>query len=105
MERRVILGKVTMRARSESLSEVEYDGLLDAVRTAIAPSPEEKIFRTDSRRSLERRGANMCLLGRWADAREVAYPILWLASDGASCVTGAVLMVDGDNGRRTKAST
>jgi hypothetical protein len=23
----------------------------------------------------------MCLLGRWADAREVAYPKLWLASD------------------------
>jgi hypothetical protein len=27
--------------RSKSLSEVEYDGLLDAVRTAIAPLPEE----------------------------------------------------------------
>jgi NAD(P)-dependent dehydrogenase (short-subunit alcohol dehydrogenase family) len=37
----------------------------------------------------------MCLLGRWADAREVAYPILWLASDEASYVTGSVLMVDG----------
>lgn len=36
-----------------------------------------------------------CLLGRWADAREVAFPILWLASDEASYVTGSVLMVDG----------
>jgi 2-hydroxycyclohexanecarboxyl-CoA dehydrogenase len=36
-----------------------------------------------------------CLLGRWADPREVAFPILWLASDEASYVTGSVLMVDG----------
>jgi 2-hydroxycyclohexanecarboxyl-CoA dehydrogenase len=45
----------------------------------------------------------MRLLGRWADAREVAYPILWLASDGAPYVTGSVLIVDGDNGRRTQS--
>lgn len=32
---------------------------------------------------------------RWADPREVAYPILWLASDEASFVTAATLMVDG----------
>jgi 2-hydroxycyclohexanecarboxyl-CoA dehydrogenase len=32
---------------------------------------------------------------RWADAREVAYPILWLASDEASFVTASTLMVDG----------
>jgi 2-hydroxycyclohexanecarboxyl-CoA dehydrogenase len=44
---------------------------------------------------IDREGAEGCLLGRWADAREVAYPILWLASDEASYVTGAVLMVDG----------
>ena len=37
----------------------------------------------------------MCLLGRRADAREVAYPILWLASDEASYVNGSVLMVYG----------
>ena len=33
--------------------------------------------------------------GRRADAREVAYPILWLASDEASYVTGSGPMVDG----------
>jgi NAD(P)-dependent dehydrogenase (short-subunit alcohol dehydrogenase family) len=48
-----------------------------------------------TRHDLERAGEKMCLLGRWADAREVAYPILWLASDEASYVTGSVLMVDG----------
>lgn len=35
------------------------------------------------------------LLDRWAEADEIAYPILWLASDEASFVTGATLMVDG----------
>lgn len=48
-----------------------------------------------TREDLERGAEEMCLLGRWADAREVAYPILWLASDEASYVTGSVLMVDG----------
>lgn len=31
---------------------------------------------------------------RWADPREVAYPILWLACDEASFITGSTLMVD-----------
>lgn len=35
------------------------------------------------------------LLGRWADPAEIAYPILWLASDEATFITGTTLMVDG----------
>jgi 2-hydroxycyclohexanecarboxyl-CoA dehydrogenase len=35
------------------------------------------------------------LLRRWAEPREIAYPILWLASDEASYLTGAILMADG----------
>ncbi|HMN83283.1 MAG TPA: SDR family NAD(P)-dependent oxidoreductase [Burkholderiaceae bacterium] len=35
------------------------------------------------------------VLGRWADPSEIAWPILWLASDEASYITGASLMVDG----------
>jgi 2-hydroxycyclohexanecarboxyl-CoA dehydrogenase len=35
------------------------------------------------------------LLGRWAAPEEIAYPILWLASEEASFITGATLMVDG----------
>ena len=34
------------------------------------------------------------LLGRWAEPREAAYPILFLASGESSFVTGATLMVD-----------
>lgn len=44
-----------------------------------APAPEQ-----------QRRG-----LGRIAEPEEIAYPILWLASDEASFVNGAVLSVDG----------
>lgn len=33
--------------------------------------------------------------GRWADPREIAYPILWLASDEASVMTASVIMADG----------
>ncbi len=35
------------------------------------------------------------LLGRWATTREIAWPVLWLASDEASFITGTTLMVDG----------
>jgi NAD(P)-dependent dehydrogenase (short-subunit alcohol dehydrogenase family) len=48
-----------------------------------------------TRGDLDREAAEGCLLGRWADPREIAYPILWLASDEASYITGSVLMVDG----------
>ena len=34
------------------------------------------------------------LLGRWAEPREIAYPILFLACAESSFVTGATLMVD-----------
>lgn len=44
---------------------------------------------------LDQEAAATCLLKRWADPREVAYPILWLASDEASYVTGSALMADG----------
>ena len=35
------------------------------------------------------------LLARWASPEEIAWPILWLASDEASFVTGTTLTVDG----------
>jgi 2-hydroxycyclohexanecarboxyl-CoA dehydrogenase len=44
---------------------------------------------------IEKEGLDGCLLQRWSEPREVAYPILWLASDEASYVTGSVLMADG----------
>ena len=45
--------------------------------------------------AIDARQANVTLLRRWARVEEIAYPILWLAAEEASFVTGAVLMVDG----------
>ena len=56
------------------------------IRRAAARGVSEAEMRT------QRAGDN--LLGRWAEPREVAYPILFLASDESSFVTGATLMVD-----------
>jgi 2-hydroxycyclohexanecarboxyl-CoA dehydrogenase len=44
---------------------------------------------------MKREARTDSLFRRWARPEEIAYPILWLASDEASFVTGAVLMVDG----------
>jgi 2-hydroxycyclohexanecarboxyl-CoA dehydrogenase len=44
---------------------------------------------------LKRERSDNSLLGRWAAPEEVAWPILWLASDEASFITGTTLMVDG----------
>lgn len=47
-----------------------------------------------SESELRAQRSNDNLLGRWAEPREVAHPILFLASDDSSFVTGATLMVD-----------
>jgi 2-hydroxycyclohexanecarboxyl-CoA dehydrogenase len=39
--------------------------------------------------------ADCCVLRRWAEPREIAWPILWLASAEASYVTGTAIMADG----------
>ena len=36
-----------------------------------------------------------CVMRRWATPAELAYPMLWLASDEASYVTAATFMIDG----------
>ena len=34
-------------------------------------------------------------MARWAEPREIAWPILWLASDEASFMTASSLVADG----------
>ena len=49
----------------------------------------------ETEESMRKEGRTDNLFKRWAEPREVAYPVLWLASDEASFVTGSTLMVDG----------
>jgi 2-hydroxycyclohexanecarboxyl-CoA dehydrogenase len=56
------------------------------IRAAAAKGVSESDLRA------QRSGDN--LLGRWAEPREVAYAILFLACDESSYITGATLMVD-----------
>jgi 2-hydroxycyclohexanecarboxyl-CoA dehydrogenase len=44
---------------------------------------------------LKLKGFAPSLLNRWATPAEIAYPVLWLASNEASFITGAVLIADG----------
>jgi len=44
---------------------------------------------------LRAKGFVPSLLDRWATPEEIAYPVLWLASDEASFITGTALMADG----------
>lgn len=48
-----------------------------------------------TRKDLDAEAAGGCLARRWAEPREIAYPILWLASDEASYITATAIMVDG----------
>ncbi|MBU7442607.1 SDR family NAD(P)-dependent oxidoreductase [Paraburkholderia fungorum] len=45
--------------------------------------------------TLKTQRSDTSLIGRWASPDEIAWPILWLASDEASFITGTTLMVDG----------
>ena len=47
-----------------------------------------------SETELHAQRSNDNLLGRWAEPREVAHPIHFLASDDSSFITGTTLMVD-----------
>ena len=57
-----------------------------AIQTRISPRPGEELYQ---------RQIGKTFLGRVGTPREVAYAALFLASDAASYITGAILPVDG----------
>jgi NAD(P)-dependent dehydrogenase (short-subunit alcohol dehydrogenase family) len=57
-----------------------------AITTRISPQPGSELYE---------RQVSKTFLGRVGQPREVAYMALFLASDAASYVTGAVIPVDG----------
>lgn len=90
-------GIVSM-TRTLAFEEAPHGVRVNAVCPGATFTPfHKKRFEAAGRTQAEidREAATTCLLHRWAAPREIAYPILWLASDEASYVTGAAFMVDG----------
>jgi 2-hydroxycyclohexanecarboxyl-CoA dehydrogenase len=84
--------------RSFACEEAKHGVRVNAVCAAATLTPftiGHARARGKTEADLRREGIPVNLLGRWAEPLEMAYPILWLASDEASFVTGATFMIDG----------
>jgi 2-hydroxycyclohexanecarboxyl-CoA dehydrogenase len=84
--------KAALIALTRTLAHEEAEHGIRA--NAVCPGSTYTDFHRKRGAKLNARDDNS-LMGRWASPEEIAYPILWLASDEASFVTGAVLPVDG----------
>ena len=90
-------GIVSM-TRTLAFEEARHGVRVNALCPGATLTPfHEKRFAAagQTRAEIDAIAARSCLLRRWATTREMAYPILWLASGEASYMTGAALMVDG----------
>lgn len=90
-------GIVSM-TRTLAFEEARHRVRVNAVCPGATLTPfHEKRFAAagQTRAEIEAIAARSCVLRRWASPREIAYPILWLACEEASYITGAALMVDG----------
>jgi NAD(P)-dependent dehydrogenase (short-subunit alcohol dehydrogenase family) len=89
---------IVSMTRTLAFEEARHGVRVNAVCPGATLTPfHVRRFAAQGRRreELEAERLENCLLGRWAAPREIAFPILWLASDEASYVTAAVLMADG----------
>ena len=90
-------GIVSM-TRTLAFEEARHGVRVNAVCPGATFTPfHQKRFAADGRTQtqIDAIAAGCCLLRRWAVPREIACPILWLASDEASYVTAAAIMADG----------
>jgi NAD(P)-dependent dehydrogenase (short-subunit alcohol dehydrogenase family) len=90
-------GIVSM-TRTLAFEEARHGVRVNAVCPGATLTPfHERRFAAagQTREDVDAIAARSCLLRRWAAPREIAYPILWLASEEASYVTGTALMADG----------
>jgi NAD(P)-dependent dehydrogenase (short-subunit alcohol dehydrogenase family) len=90
-------GIVSM-TRTLAFEEAHHGVRVNTVCPGATLTPfHEKRFAAagQTREEVDAIAARSCLLRRWAAPREIAYPILWLASEEASYVTGTALMADG----------
>ncbi len=81
--------------RTLAFEEAAHGIRVNAVCPGLTLTPFHVRRLGRGREDLAAERVDNCLLQRWADPREIAFPILWLASDEASYVTGATFMVDG----------
>jgi 2-hydroxycyclohexanecarboxyl-CoA dehydrogenase len=86
-----ILSMTRTLAFEEAGSKVRVNAVCPGL--TLTPFHVSRLGRTEQDLLNEKVDHN--LQRRWCDPREVAYPILWLASDEASFVTAATFMVDG----------
>jgi 2-hydroxycyclohexanecarboxyl-CoA dehydrogenase len=84
--------------RTLAFEEVGHKVRVNAVCPGLTLTPFHVRRAAESGRTeqdLRNEKADHNIQQRWADPREVAYPILWLASDEASFMTASTIMVDG----------
>jgi len=83
--------------RALAVEEAPYGIRVNAVCPGSTITPyhlRRAASQGQSEAELRRRTANENLLGRWAEPREIAQPILFLSCGESSYITGTTLMVD-----------
>jgi 2-hydroxycyclohexanecarboxyl-CoA dehydrogenase len=91
-------GAIISLSRSLAFEEAEHGVRVNSLCPGYTVTPfHVRNAEAQGRTEAELRGEEIaaCLMRRWADPREIALPILWLASDEASYVTAANFMIDG----------
>ncbi|WJR76619.1 SDR family NAD(P)-dependent oxidoreductase [Bradyrhizobium sp. NP1] len=81
--------------RTLAFEEVAHGIRVNSICPGYIVTPFHTRRFATSEAKLKAQPIEFCLMRRWADPKEIAYPVLWLASDEASYITGTEIMVDG----------